>query len=257
MKLFDSHCHLQMAQFDTDRVEVLARMREVDMGAVVIGTDLQTSRDAILLANQNEFLFASIGLHPSDNPEEVFDRAAYEVLVRHPKVVAVGECGLDYYNREVSPQAKALQRERFLEQAVLAGESHKALVIHCRNAHEDMIPLLGEVRSRWPDLPVIIHFFTGSGALAEAYLKLGCTLSFPGPVTFTDMYDDSVRVTPLERLLVETDSPFAAPKPFRGTRNEPAYVRHIVDKIALIKGVTPEEVMAATVANAIKIFGLS
>ena len=248
LKLFDSHCHLQLSQFDADRAEVLARMQEAEVGAVIIGTDLDSSRAGLELAKQHDFLWAAVGLHPNDNIDEAFDMAAYEALASDPKVVAIGECGLDYFRTTGQGQ-----RKRFVQQIELAQKLHKALVVHCRNAHEDMLTVLAEQK---PTVPVVLHFFTGSGELAQQYLDLGCYLSFPGPVTYTDMYDDSIRVCPMEKMLIETDSPFAAPVPNRGKRNEPAYVSDVARKIAEIKGVSQEEVAAATLKNALSVFSL-
>jgi TatD DNase family protein len=248
MRLFDAHCHLQLPQYDADRVEVLARMQNADMGAVIIGTDYETSKAGLELAQQHNFLWASIGLHPNDNMDEQFDVARYEALARDPKVVAIGECGLDYFRTTGQGQ-----RKRFESQIALAQTVNKALIIHCRNAHEDMLAILKEHK---PTVPVVIHFFTGSGELAQQYLDVGCYLSFPGPITYTDMYDDSIRICPMDKMLIETDSPFAAPVPNRGKRNEPAYVADVAKKIAAIKGISADEVMAETLKNAQRVFGL-
>lgn len=249
-KLFDSHCHLYMPQFDTDRAEVLARMQEAGMGAVVIGVDLESSKKALELAKQHDFLWSSVGLHPNDNPAEAFDAEAFEALARDPKVVAIGECGLDYFRTTGQGQ-----RKRFEQQIAVAEKLNKALVIHCRNAHEDCFSILqnSEIASR---VPVVIHFFTGTGELAQKYLDLGCYLSFPGPVTYTTEYDDSIRVCPLDRMLIETDAPYAAPVPNRGKRNEPALVGGVAAKIAAIKGVSAGEIEETTAKNARRVFGL-
>lgn len=252
-KLFDSHCHLYMPQFDADRTEVLQRMEAAQMGAVVIGVDLASSRAALALAHTYDFLWSSVGLHPNDNPTEVFDEEAYEALARDPKVVAIGECGLDYFRQEPDESAKAAQRARFLAHIRLARKVQKPLVIHCRDAHVDLLAILAQEK---PDVPVVIHFFTGTGELAQKYLSLGCYLSFPGPITYTDMYDESIQVTPMDKLLIETDSPFAAPVPHRGKRNEPAYVAGVAAKVAAIKGVPAEDIMAQTVKNASSVFSL-
>lgn len=254
MRLFDSHCHLHFPQYADDFSDVLARMREKDMGAVLIGTDIKTSAQAIELAAQHDFLWAAVGLHPNDNPAEEFDATAFEELAQHPKVVAVGECGLDYFRSGGTPEEQTAQRERFLKHVELAEKVHKPLVVHCRNAHEDMLEILTEQK---PNVPIILHFFTGSGELAQKYLGLGCYLSFPGPVTYTDMYDESIRLCPMEKMLVETDAPFAAPAPFRGKRNEPAYVEHVARKIAALKSLSYEEVAAQTAKNAQKIFNIA
>ncbi len=284
-KLFDSHCHLQFPQYDADRAEVLARMREKEMGAVVVGTDIETSRAGLELARQHDFLWASVGLHPNDNLEEVFDEAGFMELAADPKVVAIGECGLDYFRLGEAPTPeggrgpdqsvgkKAAQKERFIKHLALAETVKKPLIIHCRpsvakavegkNAHDDMLEIL---TAKKPNIPVIIHFFTGTAELAQKYLDLGCYLSYPGPVTYTDhrslrgpakgdgMYDEAIRITPLDKMLIETDAPFAAPVPNRGKRNEPAYVEHVAAKIAAIKGISAEEVALASAENAQTVF---
>lgn len=250
MKLFDAHCHLQMPQFDADRQDVLARMQEAGMGGLIIGVDYETSRAGLELAKAHDFLFAAVGLHPNDNPNEQFDTDAYEALARDPKVVAMGECGLDYFRSSGEGQ-----KERFEAHIALAKKLNKALIVHCRDAHEDCSSILQKTGIS-EFVPVIIHFATLTAAQAQTYLDLGCYLSFPGPVTFTDMYDDSIRLCPLDRLLIETDAPFAAPAPHRGKRNEPAYVIEVARKIALVQGVSVEEVTSAAVKNAQGAFGL-
>jgi len=265
MKLFDAHCHLQMPQFDADRKEVLARMQEMEMGAVVIGTDYETSRAGIALAEQHDFLWASVGLHPNDpsvDSEQAaslhFDISKYEELARHPRVVAIGECGLDYFRSGGTSEEMVVQKERFEKQITLALKVEKPLVIHCRNAHDDMLEILFSYSAELEGngVAVIIHFFTGSGELAQKYLDLGCYLSFPGPITYTNMYDESIRVCPLERMLIETDAPFAAPVPYRGKRSVPAYVVEVAKKIASVKSLTSEEVKKHTINNAQKIFNV-
>ena len=245
-----------MPQFDADRAEVLARMQAAEMGAVVIGVDYESSQKALELAQQHDFLWSSVGLHPNDNPTEVFDISNMEALARDPKVVAIGECGLDYFRQNPTAEEKQRQRERFEAHIALAEKVNKALVVHCRNAHDDCSSILqnSEIAQR---VPVIIHFFTGTAELAQKYLELGCYLSFPGPVTYTDMYDESILATPMDKMLIETDAPYAAPVPNRGKRNEPAYAAGVAAKIAAIKGMTPEEVALQTAKNAQKAFSLA
>lgn len=255
MRLFDAHCHLQMEQYDTDRAAVLARMHEAGMGAVVIGVDYESSAAGLALATQHDFLWASVGLHPNDNPAEQFDISNYKQLAAHPKVVAVGECGLDYFRSGGSDAERAAQKVRFEAQIALAADVGKALIVHCREAHDDCFSILQNTAIA-NYVPVVIHFFTGSGELAQRYLDLGCYLSFPGPVTYTDMYDDSIQACPLDTMLIETDAPFAAPVPYRGKRNEPAYVEQVAKKVAQVKGIPVEEVLACTLANAQKVFAL-
>jgi len=258
MKLFDAHCHIQFGDyFDIDRPEVLQRMESEEMGAIVVGTDLETSKSGVALAEQYPFLWASIGLHPNDNPSEIFDEEAFAILAQNPKVVAIGECGLDYFRSAKTPEEKEMQQQRFEKQIILAISVQKPLIIHCREAHEDMLVLLTRYKKIHGDaLQIVMHFFTGSGALAEQYLTLGCFLSFPGPITYTDMYDDSIRVTPITNILTETDSPFAAPVPHRGKRNEPAYVKAVLEKIARVKELSLSELEEQVMQNAIRAFSL-
>ena len=259
MKFFDSHCHIQLSQFDADREDVLARMQEKELGAIVIGTDLPESRDAVDLVQKHDFLWAAVGLHPNDNVKEEFDEAAYLELAQNPKVVAIGECGLDYFRSGGTPEEKSAQKERFEKQIKLAIKVGKPLIVHCRNAHDDMVDILfahsRELENK--KVAVVIHFFTGSSELAQKYLDLGCYLSFPGPITYTDMYDESIRTTPMDRILSETDSPFAAPVPFRGKRNEPTYVEYVVQKITTIKNISVEEVAEQIVKNTKEVFNLA
>lgn len=262
MKLFDAHCHLQMSQFDADRAEVLAHMQQLDMGGIVVGTDYEVSKSGLELAKQHDFLWASVGLHPNDPSTssgqitENFDISKYEELARDPKVVAIGECGLDYFRSGGTDEEKQAQKKRFEEQIELARKLNKALIIHCRNAHDDCSHILKNTRIT-SQVPVVMHFFTGPAELARHYLDMGCYLSFPGPVTYTDMYDESIRICPLDKLLVETDSPFAAPAPHRGGRNEPAYVAEVAAKVAAVKGLPAGEVSLQTVKNAQKVFALA
>ncbi len=253
-KFFDSHCHLQLSQFDADRSDVLERMREKGAAGIVIGTDLESSKAAVEFAKQPDFLWAAVGLHPNDNLAEEFNAAAFEDLARDPKVVGIGECGLDYFRSGGTPEEKSAQKERFEKQIELAQKSDKTLIIHCRNAHDDCLSILQHYKIGEGGLRVVIHFFTGSGELAQKYLDLGCYLSFPGPITYTDMYDESIRVAPIDRILSETDSPFAAPVPFRGKRDEPVYVEYVVAKIAAIKNVPVAMAAEQIVKNTKKVF---
>ena len=262
MNYFDSHCHLQLADFDGDREAVLGRMKELGVGGVVVGVDLAESRKAVALVEQYDFLWAAVGVHPTDNPEEVFDEGAFAELARHPKVVGIGECGLDYF-RGVDATGKEAQIVRFLQHIALADSVGKPLIIHCRpsagttDAHEDMFALLGEHAARTgKPVPAIAHFFTSTPEIMQKYLALGCYISFPCVITFTKQYDEAVCTVPLDRLLVETDSPFAAPASHRGQRNEPAYVIETGKKIAELRGMGIEEVARVATKNALRVFGV-
>lgn len=268
MKYFDAHCHLQLSHFDIDRDETIARMEEADCGGIVVGTDFKMSREAVELAEQYEFLHAAVGLHPNDNVDEEFDVALYEELAADPKVVAIGECGLDYFKSGSTEEEREVQQERFEKQVELAIKVQKPLIIHCRNnpkredgspsAHADLQQILTTYKKdlEKEEVDVVIHFFTGSGELAQQYLDMGCYLSFPGPITYTDMYDEAIKLAPLDKILSETDSPFAAPVPHRGKRNEPVFVEEVVKKIAEVKGLEVEEVAAQIIKNAQHVFGL-
>ncbi len=259
LKLFDTHCHIQFAQFDADRDAVLARMVEKKMGAVVVGTDLASSQVAVELARQHDFLWVSVGLHPTDSHGGVFDEDAFAELAKDPKVVAIGECGLDYFRiaEADKERAKKTQTDILRPQIELSIKVKKPMMIHCRDAHEDLLPMVEQYKRENSDgLQVIMHFFTGTAELARKCLALGCYLSFPGPITFTDMYDESIIATPMDKILSETDSPFAAPAEHRGRRNEPAYVEEVVTKLALLRKVSQEEMSAQVVANAKKVFGI-
>ncbi len=266
MKYFDAHCHLQLSHFDIDREETIARMEETGVGGIVVGTDFKTSREAVELAEQYEFLYAAVGLHPNDNVDEEFDETSYAELAADERVVAIGECGLDYFRSGSTEVEREVQKERFTKQVELALAVQKPLIIHCRDnpkraegepsAHADLQEILKsyEKELKQEKVDVIIHFFTGSGELAQQYLDMGCYLSFPGPITYTDMYDESVRVAPMDKILSETDSPFAAPTPHRGKRNEPVYVDRVVAKIAAVKGVSEEETAERVLENSRTVF---
>lgn len=268
LKYFDAHCHLQLPQFEEDREEAIERMREGACGGLVVGTDFKTSREAVELAEAHDFLWAAVGLHPNDNIEEEFDMANYKELAQDPKVVAIGECGLDYFRSGGTDEERDAQRVRFEDQIELALAVQKPLIIHCRDnpkrkegepsAHADLQEILTIYKHELEQkkIGVVIHFFTGSAELAQRYLDIGCYLSFPGPITYTDMYDESIRVAPPDKILSETDSPFAAPVPYRGKRNEPAFVDKVVAKIATVKEIPVEEMAAQILKNAQKVFNL-
>lgn len=273
---FDAHAHVQFSAYDADRDAVIRRALDRGVRMVNVGTQRDTSAAAIALTEQYEGVYAAIGLHPvhasksyHDAQElgggeaaksftsrgEVFEPANYRELARHPKVVAIGECGLDYFrfneteSREVQIQK---QKDAFLAQIALAREVGKPLMIHCRNAFADLVQLLKAGAHNLK--PGIIHFFTGTMDDAKALLALGFSFTFGGVVTFARDYDEVIKLIPLDRLLSETDAPYVAPAPYRGKRNEPAYVTEVVKKLAEIKNV-PEEKMAEQIfANAKRIF---
>jgi TatD DNase family protein len=249
--LIDSHAHLDDPAFGADLAGVLDRAREAGVERIVtIGTDLESSRRAQALAEAHPQVWFSPGIHPheADAPGDV---DALRPLARHPRAVAVGETGLDYFKNRASV---AGQKTLFLKHLEIAKEAGKPVSIHCRDAHADTIAIL---KDHAPQRGVI-HCFTGTAADAAAYIALGFFISIAGPVTFpsAQALRDVVRRLPLDRLMVETDCPLLAPQKFRGKRNEPSYVRYTAAEIANAHGVGLDAVGDATSRNARSLFGL-
>ena len=258
-RFFDVHTHVQFAAFDHDREAVIERARAAGVTMINVGTQLNTSRAAIELAHKYPGLSATAGLHPihtsksfHDSDElgggeaakgfssrgEEFDYDAYKKLAFDSKVVAIGECGLDYF-RVNDEEAKKRQKETFLKQIELAKEVKKPLMIHCREAFSDLIEVLKP--NTYNLKSGIVHFFTGSKDDAKRLLEMGFSFTFGGVVTFARDYDEVIKMIPLDRILSETDAPYVSPVPYRGKRNEPAYVVEVVKKLAEIKGISTEE----------------
>lgn len=260
MSIFDSHCHPQMAQYGEDREEMLKRAEDAGVFMICVGTDLETSRQAIELAQKNEGMWASVGLHPNDNLDEQFEPEKYRDLLQQEKVVAFGEIGLDYYRTE-KPEDQKFQKERFVQQLELAKELKKPLILHCRDgksgstgpAYRDMIEILGR---GYAINGGVIHSFTGTTEEAKQFLNLGLHFGFNGIITFARQYDEVVRATPLEKILLETDAPYLTPEPYRGKRNEPAYVVEVAKKIAELKNESLEKVVEQTTKNCQKLFNI-
>jgi TatD DNase family protein len=254
----DIHSHINFRDYDSDREEVITRLKENNVWTITVGTELKSSIEAIELSRLHEGLFASIGLHPTDTASEDFDPAQYEKLVVNPKVVAIGECGLDYFRlKGESGDEKARQKKVFEKQIEFALRYDKPLMIHCRNAYEDVLNILSSYKkSDGPKLRGDVHFFAGNVEIAKRFIELGFALSFTGVLTFTSDYDAVVAYAPLESILSETDAPFVAPVPFRGKRNDPLYVREIVKRIAEIKKLDLETVKKAMILNANRLFNL-
>lgn len=259
----DIHSHISFPDFDGDREAVIGRMKERNIWAIDVGVDFENSRKASENSAANQNIFASAGLHPSDTASEIFDKAAYRKLFANHKVVAVGECGLDYFRLHENNQAsqklkvesgKERQEEIFKKHIELAIELNKPLIIHCRLAHDDVLDILNSYRS--PMLRGDIHFFSGNWKQAQKYFDFGFLISFTGVITFTRDYDEIIKQSPLEKIMIETDAPFVAPVPYRGKRNEPLYVVEVAKKIAEIKNISCEEVAKTTTENAIRLFNL-
>ena len=255
---FDAHSHVTAKEFDQDLEEVLGRMREHKVGTITVGVDRATSEEAIAFAEKNEGFYATIGLHPCDTPTEGFDTAAFEAMVTHPKVVGVGECGLDHF-RTQDPAEKKRQREIFEAQIQFAITHLKPLMLHCRpskgsmDAYLDTLDILEPLKGK---VAGNVHFFVGDVDIARRFYNLNFTTSFTGVLTFAREYDDVVRFAPVDMLLTETDSPYAAPVPFRGKRNEPLYVRYVVEALAGITGLPEEKLKEQIVENTVRVFGL-
>jgi TatD DNase family protein len=263
--LVDSHAHLEGPRFDSDREQVLARAREaglVKILAIGSGTGPGTLDCAIRIAEQHDWIYASIGIHPHEAKLATeADYAELESLTRHARVIGFGEIGLDYYY-DHSP--RDVQQQVFMRQMELARAAKLPIIIHCRpsdnseNAWEDTLRL---IREHWASsgLGGVLHCFTGEQKQANAALDMGFMISFAGNITFPKA--ENIRAAaasvPEDRMLIETDSPFLAPIPYRGKRNEPAYVAKTAEKIAELRGKSPEEIGAITAQNFFRFFALS
>ena len=258
MEFVDSHCHLDDQQFDADRNEVMQRAREAGLKYILsIGTgdgppDLEC---AIRMADRHPFVFATVGIHPND--AEKADSSAFEdlrSLLRHHKVKALGEIGLDYH----WGVPKEAQMPLFMAQLELASELRMPVVIHTREAWDDTLSVLRNFWAR-TGLPCVMHCFTGTADQARECLDLGFFLSFGGVTTFPKAAEirEAARITPATRYLIETDSPYLAPIPHRGKRNEPAFVVHTAKVIAEIRGVPLSQLAEETTTNFERIFGLN
>ncbi|MBI1755274.1 TatD family hydrolase [Candidatus Azambacteria bacterium] len=256
--LFDTHTHVQFEQYDADRDEVMKRASEAGTWMVNVGTDLVSSKKAVALARTyKEGVYASVGLHPNDVAAGL-DFTPFEELAQNEKVVGIGETGLDYF-RTTEKEKQELQKEIFIKHIELAHKVHKPLIIHCRGAHPDLLKMLLSTRYSLLSIPGVMHFFGGAGAWEnlDAYLEMGFYISFAGVVTFSNYeHAQNIKKIPLERILVETDAPFAAPAPERGKRNEPSFIQHTARTIAELKGVGLEEVATQTTKNARTLFGV-
>jgi len=263
MYYFDSHAHLQFEAYDTDRDDVFQALAKKNIGGLLVGVDLESSVKAIELASLYPNFYASVGLHPNATSTEKFDEKAFLVLAQSKNVVAIGECGLDNFRPSDPMSTKEKQREVFEKHVHIAIQSDKPLMIHSRpsrgtqDAYQDLIEMLTTYKKEYGEkLRGDIHFFVGGIEEARALLSLDFTLSFTAVVTFTNDYDEVVRFAPLTHLLTETDSPYVAPAPNRGKRNDPRAIPEIVKAIARIRGDEEEVVRLQVLENAKRVFGL-
>jgi TatD DNase family protein len=258
--LIDTHAHLDFAKFDADRDDVIDRAKRAGVAAIVnVGTDLASSRRAVELAAQHDMIYAAVGMHPHDAKKlDGTTLAELRDLAHQPNVVAVGEIGLDYF-RDLSP--RDTQRRAFQAQLAWAAKLSKPVIIHDRDAHDQVIDILADWANTLGQSSLagrlgVLHTFSGDQAMAERAIDLGFYISISGPVTYTNsrQLPDIVQALPLDRILVETDCPFLAPHPYRGKRNEPAYVRLVAERIADLKGISLDDLAATTTTNAKHLF---
>ena len=280
----DTHSHVNFSAFREDADEVIRRSLDNDTWMILVGSELKTSNRALDYANKYQRgVYAAIGLHPvhlEDGPvdtgelgansgfiarAEEFDYGSYEKIAKFEKVVAIGEIGLDYYHLDPTkniPAVKKKQQEVFAEQLMLAQNLELPVIIHCRQAHDDLLIILQDFKKEFGHLlPTdrpwgVIHCFSGDEDLAWKYFNLGLIISFTGLITFSQQWDDLIRKTPLEKMMIETDTPYMTPEPYRGQRNEPVLVQYVAARIAEIKGIKVEKVAEITTATARNFFNI-
>lgn len=256
MGLFDTHAHPTDGRFDSDREQVLSRMRETGMLCMCVGADMESSAQSVALARENEGIYAAVGVHPHD--AKTFTQADVPQLTawltQEPKVKALGEIGLDYYY-DLSP--RDVQRDVFARQLDLAYDLGKPVILHVRDAHGDTLDVLRAQADRLPHC--VLHCCSASWESAKVYLNLGCMISFAGPVTFKRSVhlQEVARNVPLDRLMIETDSPYLAPEPVRGRRNEPANVSHICRFIASLRDMDAQALCDVTRENGKRFYGIA
>lgn len=259
MKYIDIHSHINLEPLSEQEGEVISRMQENQVGNITIGTDFDTSKKAILLANKYNFIYAGVGLHPNDNLSEEFDYEKYLTLAKEIKVVCIGECGLDYFRNE-GEESKIRQKEIFKRHIDLAIEVNKPLMIHARpskgtmDAYIDALDILEIYKKENPKLYANFHFFVGDLEIAKRILENNFTVSFDGPITFARDYDEVIKFLPIENIMCETDAPFAAPAPHRGKICEPYMVIEIYKKIAEIKELDIETTIFQIRENVKRVF---
>ncbi len=255
----DIHSHLNFPDYDSDREAIIQELKDNNVWTITIGTEFKTSQEAVDLALKYDHLYAAIGLHPAHKEEDGrpvvgFEESHYAKLLEQKKVVAIGECGLDY---KIPPDQteKNRQKVEFEKQIECAVKYNLPLMIHCRDAYPDVLEILKSKQKKYGEnVRGNFHFFTSPVDIARQCLDIGFTVSFTGPITFVPAYHEIVEYVPLEKMMTETDAPFAAPQPHRGRRNSPVYVKEIVKQIAEIKGLPLDTVRKQVVKNAFDLF---
>ena len=252
MTLFDTHAHYDSNQFNPDRAELLSSMPGRDVALIVNpGCDLESSRKAVELARQYPFLYAAVGWHPEDCAPFTDDSLdELRALAADPKVVAIGEIGLDYYWKENPP--RELQQSVFRKQLALARELDLPVIVHDREAHGDSLAIVRE----FPGVRGVFHCYSGSVEMARELVSLGWMISFTGVLTYPNARKavEVAQALPMDALMIETDSPYMAPVPHRGKRNHSGLVRHTCERLAELKGLTPEETARITYENGKRFF---
>ncbi len=284
MKYIDTHTHINLRAFREDAAETIQRALDAGVAVVNVGTQIDTSRQAVALLEQfPENVYAVIGLHPTHTykhdyedeeevkfktREETFDPSLYKEMVKHERVVGIGECGLDYYRLPEDrdhEEIKQLVLAAFEKQIQFALDNDKALCIHCRptdgtiDAYEDLLEIVTKTKEGNPQLRFEVHCYTGDAATALKFAELGGYVGLNGIITFdkTGRSEEVVKALPLSAIILETDAPYLTPKSHRGQRNEPSYLPEVAEKIAEWKGVSLEEVAEVTTANAKKLFNIN
>ncbi len=251
--LFDTHAHLDDAAFDADRAALLAALPGAGLSFVMNpGCSLASSRAAVALAEQYPYVYAAVGSHP-DAADEVNDETiqAYRALAAHPKVLAIGEIGLDYHYEDIP---RAIQQQAFRAQLALAAELDLPVIVHDREAHADCLAIIGA----YPQVTGVFHCFSGSAEMAKELVAKGWYIGFTGVLTFKNARRavEAAAAIPLERIVLETDCPYMAPEPHRGRRNDPRNLPYMAQKLAEIKGIPPEQAAAQTLANGKRLYRL-
>ena len=252
--IFETHAHYDDEQFDADRDELLSSLADGGVGLVVNpSVTAENAKKVLAMAEQYPFFYAAVGVHPENcaNYDE-HELAALRELAQHPKCVAIGEIGLDYYWEENPP--REFQQRVFREQMALARELHLPVIVHDREAHADSLAIVKE----FPEVKGVFHCYSGSAEMAKELLKLGWMISFTGVVTYKNARKtvEAAEVVPLDRLMIETDAPYMSPVPRRGTRNDSRNLIYIAEKLAEIKGISTEEMIRITEENAKRFFGI-
>ena len=258
--LVDTHCHLQMEQFSQDREEVIERARSAGVRSlIIVGSDSRDNPEALALAEEKDFIHVAAGIHPHD-ASSLDDRLLAELRqwLSHPKVVAVGETGLDYHYMHSPREA---QRKAFMQHIELARQMNLPLVVHTREASDETMEILrlqSQAAGPGEKIRGVLHCFSGDTAMAEEAVEMGFYISIAGPVTYkkSEALREVVKSIPIENLLIETDAPYLSPVPFRGKRNEPAYIMHTAQEIAALKGLSLDDVARITSLNAHLLFGI-